>query len=153
MYHRYTTHLVLDAEFHQSPGVTACGPVLDPKPCDPFLILLMCHNCYFMAPPAAMLYPGLYGCTSPREPIVRHTKCFEGMGRRTPSGTLIALGKSARTIFAFLVLCTVDGRRDRGPGWSSRSAWVLTESLMWKMRNVKVAESARNWPLLAPYGR
>ena len=56
----------------------------------------------------------MYGCTSPREPIVRHTKCFEGMGRRTPSGTLIALGKSARTIFAFLVLCMVDGRRERG---------------------------------------
>lgn len=36
------------------------------------------------------------------------------MGRRTPSGTLIALGKSARTIFAFLVLCTVDGKRERG---------------------------------------
>jgi hypothetical protein len=56
----------------------------------------------------------MYGCTSPREPIVKHTKCFEGMGKRTPSGALIALGKRLRTIFAFLVLCMVDGRRERG---------------------------------------
>jgi hypothetical protein len=49
MYHRHTTYLVLDAEFHQSPGVTACGSVLNPKPCDPFLVLLMSHNCYLMA--------------------------------------------------------------------------------------------------------
>ena len=29
-------------------------------------------------------------------------------------GTLIALGKIARTMFAFLVLCTADGRRESG---------------------------------------
>ena len=56
----------------------------------------------------------MYGCTSPREPIVRHTKCLEGIGKRTSLGTLIAFGKMARTTFAFLVLCTVDGRRERG---------------------------------------
>jgi hypothetical protein len=36
------------------------------------------------------------------------------MGKRTSLGTLIALGKIARIIFAFIVLCTVDGRRDSG---------------------------------------
>ena len=49
VYYGYTAHLVLDAEFHQRPWVTACSSVFDPKPCDPFLVLLMSHNCYRMA--------------------------------------------------------------------------------------------------------
>jgi hypothetical protein len=36
------------------------------------------------------------------------------MGKRTSSGTLIALGKSARMTFPFLELFTADGRRERG---------------------------------------
>jgi hypothetical protein len=36
------------------------------------------------------------------------------MGKSTSLGTLIALGKIARTTFAFFVLCTVDGRRESG---------------------------------------
>jgi hypothetical protein len=39
---------------------------------------------------------------------------LEAIGKRTSLGTLIALGKIARTTFAFFVLCTVDGRRERG---------------------------------------
>ena len=44
-----TTYLVLNAKLHQRPGVTTSSSVIDPKPCNPFLVLFVSHNRHLVA--------------------------------------------------------------------------------------------------------
>jgi hypothetical protein len=57
-YHRVVTYLVLYAEFHQCPRVTARSSVVDSEACDPFLIFFMRYDRH----PMAFLLQGFPQC-------------------------------------------------------------------------------------------
>jgi len=46
--------------------------------------------------------------------MVRHTKCFDGIESRTPSGILIALGRIDFSAWGRCCFCRVDGTRESG---------------------------------------
>ena len=93
MYYRYNTHLILDAQFHQSPGVTACGSMPDPKPCDPFLVFLMSHNCYLVALVLQSFTQGYVWLHITTRANRQACKVLRGHGQENPIGHIDRLGE------------------------------------------------------------